>query len=253
VLEFDEYNAATLGSGSPNDVGAGRIIDIGDEAHPRVIANLRLEVNQPEEHAKAQGDPGAQSPVQGYAAHYCNLPTRVDPQIVACSFIVSGLRVFDISELTKPKEIAYYVAPTQARVENQAQASDFAMSQPTIVPERREIWFTDGTSGFYALRLPAGVWPGTSTRNPDPTRPAAPCVSHRHFTVKVKLPRKAKVRSITATLDGKKVKPKRSGRYVRVPVDLRGRTQGTATLRVKVKLRKGKAVTTRRVYHPCQS
>src|SRR3954451_6433822 len=36
VLEFDEYNAATLGSGSADDVGAARIIDIADEAHPRV-------------------------------------------------------------------------------------------------------------------------------------------------------------------------------------------------------------------------
>ena len=33
---------------------------------------------------------------QGYAAHYCNIPTRVNPKIVACSFIASGLRLFDI-------------------------------------------------------------------------------------------------------------------------------------------------------------
>ena len=33
------------------------------------------------------------------------------------------------------------------------------MSQPAIVPERREIWYTDGTSGFYALRVADRVWP----------------------------------------------------------------------------------------------
>src|SRR3954447_22282023 len=121
VLEFDEYNASTLGAGSPDDVGAGRIIDIGDEMHPRVIANLRLEVNQPQAHHDAAGDPGATSPVQGYAAHYCNVPTRVNPKVVACSFIVSGLRVFDISDVVHPKEIAYYVAPTNARAENTEQ------------------------------------------------------------------------------------------------------------------------------------
>src|SRR3954451_10292262 len=149
LLEIDEYTAGTTGNGSTDDVGAARIIDIGNERKPFVLSNLRLQVNQPAEHHAASGDPGANSPVQGYAAHYCNVPTRVDPKIVACSFIVSGLRVFDISELTKPKEIAYYVAPTNARVENQEQASDFAMSQPALIPERREIWFTDGTSGFY--------------------------------------------------------------------------------------------------------
>ena len=32
-------------------------------------------------------------------------------------------------------------------------ASDFAMSQPAFVPARHEIWYTDGASGFYVLRV----------------------------------------------------------------------------------------------------
>ena len=166
VLEFDEYNAATLGSGSADDVGAGRIIDIADETQPRVVSNLRLEVNQPAEHEAAAGDPGATSPVQGYAAHYCNIPTRVDPKIVACSFIASGLRAVRHQRPVHPKEIGYFVAPTKAKAENGGQASDFAMSQPAFVPERHEVWFTDGTSGFYVLRVTDDVWPGSA---PSPT------------------------------------------------------------------------------------
>ncbi len=250
VLEFDEYNAATLGSGSVDDVGAGRIIDIGDETHPRVIANLRLEVNQPQAHHDAAGDPGATSPVQGYAAHYCNVPTRVNPKVVACSFIVSGLRVFDISDLVHPKEIAYYVAPTNARAENIEQASDFAMSQPVIIPERREIWFTDGTSGFYALRIAADVWPGTAATTPAKPAPKA-CVGKRRFTVHVRLPKRAHVRSIRRRSNGKKLKGKKSGRYVRVPVDLRGRSKGTVKLKVTVRLRGGRSVKTTRTYRTC--
>ncbi|HEX8741956.1 MAG TPA: hypothetical protein VF712_02375 [Thermoleophilaceae bacterium] len=164
VLEFDEFNASTLDpSGDPNMVGAGRIIDISDERNPRIVSYLRLQVNEPEEHEKFKDDPGADGPAngggQGYALHYCNIPTRVDPKIVACSFIVSGLRLFDISDLTKPREIGYYVAPTQAKAENQGQASDYAMSQPAFVPERREIWFTDATGGFYSLRVSDRIWP----------------------------------------------------------------------------------------------
>jgi hypothetical protein len=165
VLEFDEYTAGTLNpSASSDDVGAGRIIDISDERHPREIALLRLQVNQPADHAAAKkaGDPGTQNAAQGYAAHYCNIPTRVNPKVVACSFIASGLRVFDISKLTAPKEIGYFVAPPQPRVENQYTNSDYAMSQPTFVPERREIWYTDGESGFYALRVDKRVWPGAT-------------------------------------------------------------------------------------------
>ena len=162
VLEFDEYTAgASVGGGNNDDVGAARIIDISDERFPRVVANLRLQVNQPKDHNAAQGDPGAQSPVQGYAAHYCNIPTRVDPKIVACSFITSGLRVFDISNLTSPKEIAYFVAPTQARFENGYMASDYAMSQPAFASDRHEIWYSDGASGFYALRVNADAWPAS--------------------------------------------------------------------------------------------
>ena len=56
VLEFDEYNASTLANGDPNDVGAGRIIDISDERAPRIVSNLRLEVNQPPQHEEASGD-----------------------------------------------------------------------------------------------------------------------------------------------------------------------------------------------------
>src|SRR4051794_4113486 len=55
VLEFDEYNASTLGSGSPDDVGAGRIIDISDEKAPHIVSNLRLQIDQPKEHAQYGG------------------------------------------------------------------------------------------------------------------------------------------------------------------------------------------------------
>jgi hypothetical protein len=38
-------------------------------------------------------------------------------------------------------------------------ASDFAMSQPAFAPDRHEIWYSDGTAGFYALRVDSSVWP----------------------------------------------------------------------------------------------
>jgi hypothetical protein len=162
VLEFDEYTAGTTGGGDKDAVGAGRIIDISNERAPRVVSNLRLQVNQPADHKAAGSDPGANSPVQGYAAHYCNVPTQVDPKVVACSFIASGLRVFDISKLTKPKEIAYFVAPTKPRAENSFMASDFAMSKPAFAANRREIWFSDGATGFYDVRVNKSVWPTAS-------------------------------------------------------------------------------------------
>jgi hypothetical protein len=163
VLEFDEYTAGTLSpTGSRDTVGAARIIDIANEAAPRVVANLRLAVDQPAEHHAAGNDPGTFSPAQGYAAHYCNMPTRVNPTLVACSFIASGLRLFNISDLLHPREIGYFVAPTTPNTETGYTESDYAMSQPTFDVARHEIWYTDGGTGFYVVKVADAVWPRVS-------------------------------------------------------------------------------------------
>ena len=165
VVEVDEYSTDENGgfTGHGDRVGAARIIDVSDERKPFVVSNLRLEVHQKENRPAIAGDYGARSPVQGYAGHYCNVPQRVEPGIVACSMILSGLRVFDIRDPRNPKEIAYHVAPPSTISETGSPVIDeranWAMSQPAFVPERGEIWYSDGTSGFYALKVDEDVWP----------------------------------------------------------------------------------------------
>jgi hypothetical protein len=161
VVEIDEFSVDGSGTAAAHGdtVGAGRIIDISDEAHPKVISEMRLEVHQPENRAAIANDPGAQLPVQGYAGHYCNVPTRVDPPIVACSMIISGLRIFDIRDPHHPKEVAYFNAPVQPRLTPVFAESNWAMSSPSFVPERKEIWYSDGYSGFYAIRVTNNAWP----------------------------------------------------------------------------------------------
>ena len=166
LVEIDEFGAQDV-------VGAGRIIDIADEERPRVISNLRLDVHQPEGFDAQAGDPGAQNPLQGYAGHYCNVPRREDPGIVACSMILSGLRVFDIRDPHNPREIAYYNAPVGPRLTPGFEASNWAMSSPSFVPERGEIWYSDGFQGFFAVRLTNGVWPFARCRNQETTISAA--------------------------------------------------------------------------------
>jgi hypothetical protein len=167
LLEFDEYAFRFSSPAPPDTVGAARLIDITDERHPRVVSNLRLQVDQPAGHhaAVAAGDPGTIDPAQGYAAHYCNVPREIDPEIAACSFISSGLRVFDIRNPLHPREIGYFIAPPRESPENAGDLSNFAMSKPAFDPKHREIWYTDGTSGFYVLKLAARLWP-------HPLRPA---------------------------------------------------------------------------------
>jgi hypothetical protein len=117
-------------------------------------------VHNPENFATTASDPGANNPLGGYAGHYCNVPTRTDPAIVACSMILSGLRIFDIRDPHHPKEVAYFNSPVHPRViEAPAPASNWAMSSPSFVPERKEIWYSDGYNGFYAVRVTNGAWP----------------------------------------------------------------------------------------------
>jgi hypothetical protein len=164
LVEIDEYGAGST-------VGAGRIIDIADETKPEIISNLRLEVHEPEHFAEIAGDPNAVGSLQGYAGHYCSVPQRDDPGIVACSMILSGLRIFDIRDPHHPKEIAYFNAPVVDR--DIGTPSNFAMSAAAFAPERGEIWYSDGFSGFFALRVTNGVWPFTAPPAPPSTAPPA--------------------------------------------------------------------------------
>ena len=151
LVEIDEFGAGKA-------VGAGRIIDIGDDTQPKIISNLRLEVHNPENFESIKDDPAAASGVQGYAAHYCNVPQRKDPTIVACSMILSGLRVFDIRDPYHPREVAYFNAPISP-IPATVAPGNYAMSSPSFVPERKEIWYDDRNSGFYALRVTNAAWP----------------------------------------------------------------------------------------------
>jgi hypothetical protein len=163
VMEVDEYSGGNsgplpVGANGPN-VGAARIIDISDETKPKVISNLRLDVHNIANREEIANDPGAQNPTGGYAGHYCNIPTRVNPTIVACSMILSGLRIFDIRDPANPVEVAYFNAPVKPRVLTlPAPASNWAMSSPAFVPERKEIWYTDGYQGFYVVKVTNNAW-----------------------------------------------------------------------------------------------
>lgn len=164
LIEMDEY------ANGFDQEGAARIIDIADPADPFVVSNIHLEVNQVEHREEQAGDPAATDGLRGYAGHYCNVPRRVDPGIVACTFITSGLRVFDIRDPFNPREIAYYNA---ALDDGNANPAPFAMSSPTFVPERGEIWYSDAATGFYALRVTNDVWPfPDDAPAPDPGTPA---------------------------------------------------------------------------------
>ena len=158
VDEFANYNLSSLDQTSA-PVGAARIINVTHPAHPFVVSDLRLQVHQPKaRRGPEQNDPGANLPVQGYAGHYCSVPRYRHPRLVACSMILSGLRIFDISDLRHPREAAYFNKPTKpGTARNPTAEGAYAMSQPAWDVAHRSVWYTDGNNGFWNIRLTNGV------------------------------------------------------------------------------------------------
>jgi hypothetical protein len=261
LVEIDEFSTDSPGSSFPaangRVVGAARLIDISNERAPRVASNLRLEVNQPENRARTANDPGGSSSLQGYAGHYCNVPREVDPGIVACSFIASGLRVFDIRDPYHPKELAYFVAPLKPNPVV-GEPSNYAMSRPSFVPARGEIWYADGNSGFYALRVTNGAWPfhpgGGGSSTPTGTGLGLPsprtCVSRRAFTIHLRAPRGERLRRASVYIGRNRVRVI-SGARLHARIVLRGLPKGTVAVRVVAVTTTGRTVTDSRRYHTC--
>ena len=144
VVETDEYG----GGNATTPVGAGRIINIDDLSHPLVVSHLRLAVNN--------------MPETSFTAHYCTVPSRIDPNIIACGFIQSGLRVFDIRDVAHPVEVAYSNFPypgtflnrtTNGQSDTQAGS---VFSAPAYDPDHNDIWYADGLRGFYCIHLTRG-------------------------------------------------------------------------------------------------
>ena len=249
VVEVDEYSSDEDGDfGAHGDrVGAARIIDISDERKPFVVSNIRLDVHQKANRARIAGDYGAQSPVQGYAAHYCNVPQTKDPGIVACSMILSGLRVFDIRDPKNPREIAYHVAPPSNVSSTGAPVIDeranWAMSQPAFAPERGEVWYSDGTSGFYALKLDKDVWPFKDAGGSDCLRPSS-------ITFAIHRSQYSRAVRVEAWVNGKR-RLRQSGRDIR-RITLRGlKRGGKQTVRIVATHNTGSRVVSTRTWNGC--
>jgi len=245
VLEFDEF--AFRFTAVPQDgsqVGAARIIDMADERTPRVVSNLRLAIHQRDRHQATLADTLPQAPVRGYSAHYCAIPREVDPQIVACSMIASGLRIFDIRDPLHPKEIAYYVAPPRAGAATNEDKRNAAMSKPEFVPQRREVWYTDVNSGFHVVRLDPSVWPDPMAR-PGAATAAPACVRRRSVVIRV--PGRPALRSFVVRVGGRRVRARRVGRGT-LRVTLPRTTARRVRVVVRAVTRRGRVVRfTRRV------
>ena len=170
--------------------GSARVLDLADPRSPRLVRNIRLEINRPEHQDLRRTDTSGNG-VWGYEAHYCTVDRRDDPKLLGCGFVQSGIRIFDISDVRRPAEVAYYnpggigggvenvlklgnsphalavVAPPLVSFRDLSLANlvgtvtpnlttDWCMSPPFFVGTS-QMWFTCADNGLVTTRLTNGV------------------------------------------------------------------------------------------------
>lgn len=86
-----------------------RHIDITDETKPVIVADVKLEVNDPATCAEHNVDDDKLT----YNSHYVGVDDKFDAQLVFWNWFSSGIRVFDFRNPRRPKEIAYYNPPVK--------------------------------------------------------------------------------------------------------------------------------------------
>ena len=153
-----------------------RIIDIGDETKPRIISKLMLEVHDPANCPKVTPDLVGLSSCL-YGSHYCSVDNKRKATTLACGYLNSGIRVFDIRDPIRPREIAYYnpaatpnVSPgsnhiTQ-RSTQQPGGPDWCSAQVHMDADLGTLWTTCQDSGLLSLKLTHNAWPFAETTTP---------------------------------------------------------------------------------------
>lgn len=127
--------------------GGARILDISDEAAPRVVRKLRLEIQLSENQSLRDADADGNG-IFAYQNHYCSLDRTIDPTALACGYFQSGIRVFDIRDLANPREIAYFNPPAQAGRAAMLPDSEHAVGLAAQGPQTITDGFDAGAEGF---------------------------------------------------------------------------------------------------------
>lgn len=277
------------GDGSDSNFGYPIIVDIGDEKRPKLVSKLQTEVMLPENCEKVRADSafvtttgltaGDVFPLIGsrvflYDSHYCSTDRLHDPTIVACSSFGSGVRVYDIRDPRKPREIAYFNPGSVKSPDGTAFTANAAVARPVIRSDLGQIWFPDIAKGFHVIQFRDGVWPfpgqdpcphedyqleqydlGYSACRAQRKRTvqlpsARTCRSRRDFTIRLRQPARGRIRTVRVSINGK-LRHVLRGARVKARIDLRGLPRRRYTIRVVVTTTRGQKITEQRRYRTC--
>ncbi|WP_431511797.1 LVIVD repeat-containing protein [Variovorax sp. DAIF25] len=145
-----------------------RIYDISDEKKPVLVSKLMLETHDPMNCDKVLPDIAGLSTFT-YGSHYCSVDNRNNGTALACSYFNSGVRVFDIRNPERPKEIAYYnpagvTAPRAGSIHRQMSwagrgGPDWCASRVDFDFDRGLLTTMCQDNGLLMLKFAENTWP----------------------------------------------------------------------------------------------
>ncbi len=153
-----------------------RIIDMSDEKNPKVVSKLMLETHDPANCAKVVPDLFNLTGFL-YGSHYCSVDNYHKATTLVCGYFNSGVRVFDIRDPIRPREIAYYNPPmtpdvspgsnhAAQRMTQQPGGPDYCAAQAHLDAEQGTLWTTCQDNGILSLKFTHNAWPFAESTTP---------------------------------------------------------------------------------------
>jgi hypothetical protein len=184
VIFVDEAGSAGLSSAAQQAAACAagmppfpmaRIIDISDETNPTIVSRLALETHNPANCSSVLPDLVGLA-IFTYGSHYCSVDNKDKATTLACGYFNSGIRVFDIRDPAKPKEIAYYnpagtttPSPGSNHVSTgqwRAGGPDWCNAQVHLDADRGTLWTTCQDNGLLMLKFTNNAWPFPQSKTP---------------------------------------------------------------------------------------
>ncbi len=173
----DESGTATLATAcgiGMNPFPLARIIDISDEKNPKIISKVMHEIHDPANCDAVTPDLVGETSFT-YGTHYCSVDNIHNATTLACGQFFSGIRVYDIRDPIRPREIAYYnaagvttVSPGSNRGSRgwYSGSPDWCTAQLHLDAEQGTLWTTCQDNGLLSLRFTHNAWPFAESTTP---------------------------------------------------------------------------------------
>lgn len=148
-----------------------RIYDVSDETKPQPVSKLMLETHDVKNCSQTAADSTGLS-LFTYGSHYCSVDNRENATALACSYFNSGIRVFDIRDPVRPKEIAYYNPAAATAVAGSAHAMfgqwkaggpDWCASRLDFDFAKKQLTTMCQDNGLLVMKFAPQTWPFTES------------------------------------------------------------------------------------------